>query len=60
MERATFCSWEREAVDLIINVFAILAYFLIAIMTLFSDMRFDEDANWRQIQIREAYKNNGI
>ncbi|MCI4078616.1 hypothetical protein MM809_38615, partial [Klebsiella pneumoniae] len=33
--------------------FAILAGFLIAIMTLFSDMRFDEDANWRQIQIRE-------
>ena len=45
---------KEKAVELIINVFAILAGFLIAIMTLFSDMRFDEDANWRQIQIREG------
>lgn len=43
----------EKAVDLIINMFAILAGFLIAIMTLFSDMRFDEDANWRQLQLRE-------
>ncbi|HGG9983471.1 TPA: hypothetical protein ACJKEI_001808, partial [Neisseria meningitidis] len=49
-----FVHGNEKAVDLIINVFAILAGFLIAIMTLFSDMRFDEDANWRQIQIREG------
>ena len=49
-----FVHGNEKAVDLVINVFAILAGFLIAIMTLFSDMRFDEDANWRQIQIREG------
>lgn len=49
-----FVHGNEKAIDLIINVFAILAGFLIAIMTLFSDMRFDEDANWRQIQIREG------
>lgn len=48
-----FIHGNEKAVDLIINVFAILAGFLIAIMTLFSDMRFDEDANWRQLQVRE-------
>lgn len=48
-----FVHGNEKAIDLIINVFAILAGFLIAIMTLFSDMRFDEDANWRQIKIRE-------
>ena len=48
-----FVHGNEKAIDLIINVFAILAGFLIAIMTLFSDMRFDEDANWRQIQVRE-------
>ena len=48
-----FVHSNEKAIDLIINVFAILAGFLIAIMTLFSDMRFDEDANWRQLQVRE-------
>ena len=48
-----FVHGNEKAVDLMVNVFAILAGFLIAIMTLFSDMRFDEDANWRQIQVRE-------
>jgi amino acid permease len=48
-----FVHGNEKAIDLIINVFAILAGFLIAIMTLFSDMRFDEDANWRQLQVRE-------
>lgn len=47
----------EKAIDLIINTFSILAGFLIAIMTLFSDMRFDEDANWRQLQIREDLQN---
>ena len=40
-----FVHGNEKAVDLVVNVFAILAGFLIAIMTLFSDMRFDEDAN---------------
>jgi len=44
----------EKAIDLIINVFAVLAGFLIAVMTVFSDMRFDEGANWRQLQIREG------
>lgn len=39
--------------DLIVNVFAILAGFLLAIMTLFNNMRFDEGANWRRLRIRE-------
>lgn len=48
-----FVHGNEKAIDLVINVFSILAGFLIAIMTLFSDMQFDEEANWRQIQIRE-------
>lgn len=46
-----FVHGNEKAVDLIINVFAILAGFLIAIMTLFSDMQFDQDANWRKLEL---------
>ena len=49
-----FIHGNEKAVDLIINVFSILAGFLIAIMTLFSDIQFDQDANWRKLQLQET------
>lgn len=48
-----FVHENEKAIDLIINVFSILSGFLIAIMTLFTDMKFDEDANWRQLKLQE-------
>lgn len=59
---AAFLAWKgqpfvhanEKAIDIIINVFSILAGFLIAILTLFSDMRFDESANWRKLELQEA------
>ena len=59
---AAFWAWKgqpfvhdnEKAIDIIINVFSILAGFLIAILTLFSDMRFDESANWRKLELQEA------
>lgn len=47
----------EKAIDIIINVFAILAGFLISVMMLFNDVDFDEDANWRKIQLREDAQN---
>lgn len=47
----------EKAIDIIINVFAILAGFLIAVMMLFNDVDFDEDANWRKNQLRENAQN---
>ncbi len=59
---AAFLAWKgqpfahgnEKAIEIIINVFSILAGFLIAILTLFSDMRFDESANWRKLELQEA------
>lgn len=47
----------EKANDLLINVFAILAGFLISIMTLFGDIKFDENANWRQLRVEEDLQN---
>lgn len=49
-----FIHGNEKAGDLIINVFSILAGFLIAIMTLSSDIQFDQDANWRKLQLQET------
>lgn len=46
-----------KAVDLIVNVFSILAGFLIAIMTLFADINIGENENWRSIEIRSQEQN---
>lgn len=43
----------EKAIDLIINVFSILAGFLVAIMTLFSDFTIDNETNWREISHQE-------
>ena len=59
---AAFLAWKgqpfvhanEKAIDIIINVFSILAGFFIAILTLFSDMRFDESANWRKLELQGA------
>ncbi len=55
-----FVHGNEKAVDLIINVFAILAGFLIAIMTLFSDMRLMKMQIGDKFKFVKAYKNNGI
>ncbi|MDO4641447.1 MAG: hypothetical protein Q4A84_07085 [Neisseria sp.] len=43
----------EKAIDLIVNAFSILTGFLIAIMTLFSEMKFDENANWRRLKLSQ-------
>lgn len=57
---AAFLAWKgqpflyenEKALDIIINVFSILSGFLIAILTLFSDIRVD-GANWRKLELQE-------
>ncbi len=43
----------EKAVDLIINVFSILAGFLVAIMTLFSDFSINNETNWREVSLQK-------
>ena len=43
----------EKAVDLIINVFSILAGFLVAIMTLFSDFQLITKQNWREVSLQK-------
>lgn len=43
----------EKAVDLIINVFSILAGFLVAIMTLFSDFSINNETNWREVLLQK-------
>lgn len=58
---AAFLAWKGQifihrndkAIDLIINVFSILTGFLIAILTLLSDLQIDENANWRKLSLNE-------
>ena len=47
----------EKAIDIIINVFAILAGFLISVMILFNDIDFDENANWRKNKLQEDVQN---
>ena len=42
----------EKAVDLIVNVFSILAGFLVAIMTLFSDFSINNETNWREVTLK--------
>lgn len=43
----------EKAVDLIVNVFSILAGFLVAIMTLFSDFSINNETNWRKVTLKK-------
>ncbi|MFU2059266.1 hypothetical protein ACLSZY_06755 [Avibacterium volantium] len=43
----------KEAVNLIVNVFSIPAALLVAIMTLFSDFSINNKTNWREISLQK-------
>lgn len=48
-----FIHGNEKAIDLIINVFSILAGFLVAIMTLFSDFSINNETNWRELSLKK-------
>lgn len=55
----------EKAIDLIINVFSILTGFLIAILTLFSEIEIEKNANWRkltsnEIRYKQRYKKHSL
>lgn len=52
-----FIHGNDKARELIINAFSILSGFLIAILTLYSDLQIDENANWRNLTLSENMSN---
>ena len=48
-----FIHGNEKAIDIIIYVFSILSGFLIAIMTLFGDIKYNQNVNWRKLQLQE-------
>ena len=48
-----FVHGNEKAIDIIIYVFSILSGFLIAIMTLFGDIKYNQNVNWRKLQLQE-------